>query len=144
MWEKWVMLSTAGGITCLLRGNVGEIEAVPGGADLALRFLAESTLRRHRIRLSAAGGVHRAGARDDDRRKAPASRHPCTATCRATRRWRSSNILADMLHRARLLDLPTPLLEAAVAQLRIYQNRAGRKDLKPPSTPSPAGGRGPG
>jgi 2-dehydropantoate 2-reductase len=43
MWEKWVMLATAGGITCLLRGSVGEIEAVPGGAALALGFLAETT-----------------------------------------------------------------------------------------------------
>lgn len=30
MWEKWMTLATAGGITCLLGGNVGEIEAVPG------------------------------------------------------------------------------------------------------------------
>jgi 2-dehydropantoate 2-reductase len=33
------------------------------------------------------------------------------------------HILGDMLQRARRFGLATPLLEAAVAQLRIYQNR---------------------
>jgi 2-dehydropantoate 2-reductase len=32
-------------------------------------------------------------------------------------------ILGDMLFRARGLNLATPLLEAAVAQLQVYQNR---------------------
>jgi 2-dehydropantoate 2-reductase len=33
------------------------------------------------------------------------------------------HILGDMLQRARRFGLATPLLEAAVAHLRIYQNR---------------------
>ena len=41
MWEKWILLATLGGITCLLRGNVGEIEAAPGGRDFVQRFLTE-------------------------------------------------------------------------------------------------------
>jgi 2-dehydropantoate 2-reductase len=39
MWEKWVFLATLGGITCLMRGTIGEIEAVPGGAMLARQLL---------------------------------------------------------------------------------------------------------
>ncbi len=122
MWEKWVMLSTAGGITCLLRGNVGEIEAVPGGADLALRFLAEGTsvaagsgypprdafTARARSMMTAKGSGFASSMYRDMQGNGPVE---------------VENILADMQHRARLLDLPTPLLEAAVAQLRIYQNR---------------------
>src|SRR5207302_8632171 len=34
MWEKWVQLASLGAITCLLRGTIGEIVAVPGGTDL--------------------------------------------------------------------------------------------------------------
>ena len=41
MWEKWVLLASLGGITCLMRGNIGEIEAAPGGVDFALRLLDE-------------------------------------------------------------------------------------------------------
>ena len=122
MWEKWVMLSTAGGITCLLRGNVGEIEAVPGGADLALRFLAESTS------VATGSGFP---PRDAFTKRAQ-SMMTAKSSGFASSMYRDmqgngpvevEHILADMLHRARLLDLTTPLLEAAVAQLRIYQNR---------------------
>ena len=41
MWEKWVWLASVGAITCLLRGNIGEIAAVPGGAELSLSALRE-------------------------------------------------------------------------------------------------------
>jgi 2-dehydropantoate 2-reductase len=41
MWEKWVLLATVGGVTCLMRGTVGEVEAAPGGPEFALAFLAE-------------------------------------------------------------------------------------------------------
>jgi len=36
IWQKWVFLASLGAITCLLGGNIGEIVAVPGGADLSL------------------------------------------------------------------------------------------------------------
>jgi 2-dehydropantoate 2-reductase len=41
MWEKWIFLASLGAITCLLRGNIGEIVAVPGGAELCLSALRE-------------------------------------------------------------------------------------------------------
>jgi 2-dehydropantoate 2-reductase len=122
MWEKWVMLATTGAVTCLLRGTVGEIEAVPGGADLALRFLAETTAvatasgyppgtafaGRVRGMLTAKGSGFASSMYRDLQGGGPVE---------------VENILADMLSRARALAVPAPLLEAAVAQLRIYQNR---------------------
>ena len=41
MWQKWVWLATVGAVTCLLRGSIGEIAAVPGGAELSLSALRE-------------------------------------------------------------------------------------------------------
>ena len=41
MWEKWTMLASLAGITCLMRGTIGEIEAAHGGAAFAVRFLNE-------------------------------------------------------------------------------------------------------
>lgn len=136
MWEKWVLLAAVGGITCLLRGNVGEIEAVPGGASLALRFLAEVT--------SVAAGSGCAP------REAFSNRARGMLTTRgsnfATSMYRDmqgnalvevDHILGDMLHRACDQNLATPLLEASVAQLRIYQNRvlAAISDASAPPTP---------
>lgn len=40
MWEKWAFIATGAGITCLMRGSVGEIEAA-GGAPLARQLLTE-------------------------------------------------------------------------------------------------------
>jgi 2-dehydropantoate 2-reductase len=40
MWEKWVFIATAAGITCLMRASVGEYVAA-GAADLALGLLNE-------------------------------------------------------------------------------------------------------
>ena len=41
MWDKWVVLATLAGITCLMRGSVGDILAAPGGRDAILSLFAE-------------------------------------------------------------------------------------------------------
>lgn len=41
MWNKWMLLASGGALTCLLRGTVGEIEAVQGGVALANRLVDE-------------------------------------------------------------------------------------------------------
>jgi 2-dehydropantoate 2-reductase len=41
MWEKWVMLASLGAVTCLMRGAIGEVVAIPGGAGLSLQVLNE-------------------------------------------------------------------------------------------------------
>ena len=40
MWEKWVFIAAAAGITCLMRASVGDVVAA-GGADLAAGLLDE-------------------------------------------------------------------------------------------------------
>lgn len=42
MWHKWVFIATAGAITCLMRGTVGDIVSVPGGTEYAKAVLAET------------------------------------------------------------------------------------------------------
>ncbi len=125
MWEKWMTLATAGGITCLLGGNVGEIEAVPGGAALASRFLDES------ISVAAASGYAPREASVARVRAMLTMKGSTFATSmyrdmRAGQPVEVEQILGDMLDRARTHDPRTPLLEAAVAQLRIYQHRVTR------------------
>jgi 2-dehydropantoate 2-reductase len=46
MWQKWVWLATVGAITCLLRGNIGEIVAVPGGAESSSRRFVNAAQSR--------------------------------------------------------------------------------------------------
>jgi 2-dehydropantoate 2-reductase len=41
MWEKWVLLATLAGSTCLMRAAIGDICTSPGGTDLILGLLRE-------------------------------------------------------------------------------------------------------
>src|SRR3984885_8087691 len=122
MWEKWVMLASLGAATCLMRANIGEIEAVPGGADLARAILGECSAIS-----GACGYVPGATflARTEKMLTTPRS----TLTSSMYRDMSKSapvevdQILGDLLERGRKFGVTTPLLEAACANLRIYQAR---------------------
>ncbi|MGD1066115.1 MAG: 2-dehydropantoate 2-reductase [Vulcanimicrobiaceae bacterium] len=125
MWEKWTILASLGAITCLLRGNIGQIEAVPGGAQLALRLLSEVAA------IAKAAGYP---LRDEFAARATASVSE-PGSPRATSMYRDLNdgrpveveqILGDLTARGRGFGLDTPLLDAATAQLRIYQQRLAK------------------
>ena len=96
LWEKWVFIAAAAGITCLMRAAIGDIVAA-GAGDLALSLFEENS------RIAAANGFaprvelrralqgHPLPPRD--RR----SRRPCCATSRpasppkASRSWATSS-----------------------------------------------------
>jgi len=126
MWEKWVFLATLGGITCLMRGTVGEIEAAPGGADLARQLLAECAA------VAAASG-HPAGEKAMARIAATVTtpRSPLASSMyrdlQREKRVEADHILGDLLARARRLAVPAPLLATAYANLSIYQRRVSAR-----------------
>jgi len=126
MWEKWVFLATLGGITCLMRGTVGEIEAAPGGADLTRQLLAECAA------VAAASG-HPAGEKAMARIAATVTtpRSPLASSMyrdlQREKRVEADHILGDLLARARRLAVPTPLLATAFASLSIYQRRVSAR-----------------
>lgn len=122
MWEKWVMLASLGAVTCLLRGHIGEIAAVPRGADLARDILAEASaisracgylpgaafLARTEKMLTQEGSALTSSMYRDMSRNAPVE---------------VEQILGDLLERGRGVGVSTPLLEAACANLRVYEAR---------------------
>jgi 2-dehydropantoate 2-reductase len=122
MWEKWVTLATLGGITCLLRGTVGEIAAAPGGADLARQLLAEAAAVA-----GAAGFPPREASLDRARAMVTAAGSPLASSMyRDLQRGNpveSEQIVGDLLRRARALGVATPLLAVAFAHLSVYQRR---------------------
>jgi 2-dehydropantoate 2-reductase len=122
MWEKWILLSCMGGITCLMRGSIGELEAVPGGREVALEFIDEvvrvvrsvgkapsdAFLAMAREALTAKGSALTASMYRDLQRGAPIE---------------ADQIIGDLLARAQRAGVAAPLLRAAYAALSIYQNR---------------------
>jgi 2-dehydropantoate 2-reductase len=122
MWEKWVMLATLGGITCLMRGSVGEIVAAPGGCNFIKAFLDE-----------VAGIAAVAGVAPDEKALAQtramltAQRSAFTSSMYRDLQDGSAieadQIIGDLLVRAQKANIPAPLLALAYIHLSIYQNR---------------------
>ena len=126
MWEKWILLASASAATCLLRGTVGEIEAVTGGPDVTLRCLAES------VAIAAESG-HPPREKFANATKSILTARASSLVSSMYRDMQNGqpveveHILGDLTLRARKLGLDTPLLDAATVQLSVYQNRLSRR-----------------
>lgn len=125
MWEKWVLLASLGAITCLMRGTIGEIEAVPGGAEFALQVLdevvaivkaegeppSEAFLRTTREQITAKGSPAAPSMYRDLVRSRPVE---------------EENIIGDLVRLGTKAGIAAPLMSAAHANLSIYQKRVSR------------------
>ena len=130
MWDKWIFLASLAGITCLMRGAIGEIAAAPGGTTAALALLDECrsvaerfahapnerVLERDRGILTEAGSPMAASMLRDLQHG-----HPIEA----------DHIIGDMLARAHQHDLPAPMLALVYAHLKVYE--AARVAGDPPA-----------
>jgi 2-dehydropantoate 2-reductase len=124
MWQKWVFIATVGALTCLMRGTVGDIVAVPGGRELGPAILAEAAS------VSAAAGypVPEAVTADTARRITQDGSTATSSMSRdvaAGRPAEAEAILADLACRGNQLGIATPLLDLATMQLRVYNNQLG-------------------
>jgi 2-dehydropantoate 2-reductase len=130
MWQKWVQLASLGGVTCLMRGSIGEVVAAPGGAKLSLGMLAECVaiaaacghqpteafLTRAREIMATPGSPLTASMYRDLRKGAPVE---------------ADTIVGDLLEHGRARGVRTPLLEAAYANLSIYESARQAKSAGP-------------
>jgi 2-dehydropantoate 2-reductase len=120
MWQKWVWLASVGAVTCLLRGNIGEIVAVPGGAELCLSALRECTA------IAGACGYPTSEtflAEKSPLLTAPGSQLPSSMYRDLTdhARVEVDTILGDLIERGRKHAVPAPIVQAAFVSLTIYQ-----------------------
>jgi 2-dehydropantoate 2-reductase len=120
MWQKWVWLASVGASTCLLRGNIGEIAAVPGGAELCLSVLrecaaiagacgypmSEAFLAETSSQLTAPGSTLTSSMYRDLTEQAPVE---------------ADTILGDLIERGRKRGVSAPIIQAAFVSLTIYQ-----------------------
>jgi len=126
MWEKWVLLGTFAGMTCLMRGAVGDIVAA-GAADLTEALLEEcrqiaaaqdqmirpDVLQRTRALLTQANSTVMASMLRDLERGA---------------KTEADHVLGDLLHRQSESAVSSPsLLRIAYLHLKTYEARRVRE-----------------
>jgi 2-dehydropantoate 2-reductase len=120
MWEKWVLIATLAGATCLMRAPIGAIVAQPDGSALIEAMLAES-------RAIAAGAGHepRPNVLTRFHELLTEAGSPLAASMlrdvEAGNAVEAEHILGDLLARAEAAGVAAPLLQAARCQLGIYE-----------------------
>lgn len=124
MWEKWVFIATAAGLTCLMRASIGDIVEA-GATDLSLQLLEEcreiatangfapgaSSIERFRSAVTAAGSPLTASMLKDIERGAPVE---------------ADHVVGDLLARARHEPPRASLLRVAYAHLKAYEARRAK------------------
>lgn len=120
MWDKFAFIATLAGITCLMRGSIGEIVATPEGAALVRRLhgeCAEVAARSgHALPTDAVQAAQGILTAPDSPLKASMLRD-----LERGARAEGEHILGDLRERAVAHDIDTPLLAAALAHVRVYE-----------------------
>jgi 2-dehydropantoate 2-reductase len=106
MWEKWVLIATTAGMTCLMRASVGECASIAAAQGFPLR---EPALERARTALTAPGSPFKASMLRDIEGSRPVE---------------ADQILGDLLRRA---EKPDNLSLLRIATLHVKAYEASRK-----------------
>jgi 2-dehydropantoate 2-reductase len=125
MWEKWVQLASLGATTCLLRGTIGDIVAVPGGAGITLGIINECAAIATACGYPPSPAFAAANAAVMTKIGSPLA-SSMYRDLNAGSSVEVEQILGDLIGRAQLHGINAPLLEAATVALRIYQSRIPR------------------
>ena len=126
MWEKWVMLATLAGITCLMRASIGAIVSAPGGTGITLHLLdeceaiaaahgyapREASAQRMRAILTEPGSAFTASMLRDIERGG---------------RIEADHVIGDLIARADRHGIPTPVLRTAFCHLKAYETYVRRE-----------------
>ncbi|MGH8766297.1 MAG: ketopantoate reductase family protein [Burkholderiales bacterium] len=126
MWDKWVMLATLAGMTCLMRGPIGDILEAASGGKLMVALLEEcaavaeaegfatpeAMMKNYRGIVGQKGSQIAASMMRDIESGGPAE---------------GDHVLGALLARARARSVPAPLLEIAATHLEVYAARRRRE-----------------
>ena len=124
MWEKWLFISSAAGITCLMRATIGDIVA-GGGAEIGTTLLDEcsaiaaangfaprpAAIERARAMLTSAGSPISASMLKDIERGAAVE---------------ADHVLGDLIGRAGSALPALSVLRIAYAHLKAYEAKRAR------------------
>jgi 2-dehydropantoate 2-reductase len=122
MWEKFVLLTSLAGMTCLMRANVGEITGTQDGAALMMRMLDDCASVA-----TTAGNAPRANYMMFIKSLLTQTGSPLEASMRRDmeqgRATEADHVVGDMLRRAQSAGIESQLLRAAYCNLQAYERK---------------------
>jgi 2-dehydropantoate 2-reductase len=124
MWEKFVFIAALAGMTCLMRGSIGDIVQA-GGGGLAVQLLEECAAIA-----GQEGFPLRPAAFERSLALFKMTGSPMTASMlrdiEANNRTESETVLGDLVRRGERAGLAVPMLRTAYTHLATYEARRGR------------------
>ncbi|TJY64155.1 ketopantoate reductase family protein [Arthrobacter sp. CAU 1506] len=129
LWEKWAFIASAGVITCLFRGNIGDILAA-GGEEHILRAIAETeeVARSAGHAVSTASHAQSVGLLTEPGSSFTSSLY---RDLQHGDPVEAEHILGGLAARARKLHVATPLLDATLLQMRTHHRALERSTQTP-------------
>jgi 2-dehydropantoate 2-reductase len=126
MWDKWVLLATLAGMTCLMRATVGDIVATGSGEKLMLALLSENAAVAKAEGFATPDGVMQ-NYRGMLTQKGSTFTASMLRDIESGGRAEGDHILGALLARARKLGIAAPVLEIAATHLEAYAARKKRE-----------------
>ena len=119
-WDKWVMLTSLAAATCLMRADVGAINRTDKGSDLIAGLIDECSMvaaaEGHALDTATSGVVREQLITRDGDFKAS-----MLTDLEAGNPTEADHILGDMIRRAEVQGIATPLLDVAMSHLQVYE-----------------------
>jgi 2-dehydropantoate 2-reductase len=126
MWDKWVLLATLAGMTCLMRAPVGDIVATGSGEKLILALLAENAAVAKAVGFATREAVM-SNYRGMLTQKGSAFTASMLRDVETGGQAEGDHILGALLARAQKAGVATPVLEIAATNLEAYAARRKRE-----------------
>lgn len=120
MWEKWVLLATLAGMTCVMRGTIGDIVATQNGAAQISAMLDEccAIAKAHDFAPKPAAIEFIRTTLTDPTSTISSS---MLRDMQRSGRIEADHIIGDLIARADAASIAAPLLKMAYTHLQVYQ-----------------------
>ncbi len=120
MWAKWVMLASLGAITCLMRGDIGQVSSAKDGLATASRIIDEiaAIVAKVGATLPLEALAQIRGMMTDPKSRFTSSMYRDLVSGQPVE---VEQILGDLIRRGDEAGIDSPLVHAATVSLRIYE-----------------------
>ncbi|MDI3331009.1 MAG: 2-dehydropantoate 2-reductase [Micrococcus sp.] len=125
MWHKWAFIVAGGTMTCLMRGSIGSILAVPGGRDFVLSVIDETERVAQAAGYPPSAAAH-AASLEMFTEEGSVFTSSLYRDVLAGSAHEGEHLLGQYVATAERLGVDVPLTRLALTQLRVHDQSATR------------------